>query len=146
MQSKTQIVRLLLNVRPIFIAVWNITPKLMSKVLLSWFRNGDGYISFGIRYLALYRLAKSCGEKVIVFPGVYLKNIRNLEIGTNVSIHEMTYINAYGGIKIGNNVAISHGVSMLSYDHDIYSDSLSFKDAKLENFGTTRGHPMGTLP
>ena len=66
---------------------------------------------------------------MIIFPGVYLKNVQNLEIGTNVSIHEMTYINAHGGIKIGNDVAISHGVSMLSYDHDIYSDCTSFKDA-----------------
>jgi len=129
MQSKTPLVRLLLIIRPIFISVWSCTPKWLSSFLLRWFRYGDGYLSFGVRYLAVYRLAKSCGEKVIVFPGVYLKNINNLSIGTNVSIHEMTYINAYGGVKIGNDVAISHGVSMLSYDHDIYSNSSSFKDA-----------------
>lgn len=129
MRSKTSLVHYLLFVQPIVTYVWNITPAFMSKVLLSRFKNGESKLSFGIRYLSLFRLAKSCGKKVIVFPGVYLKNMQNLEIGTNVSIHEMTYINAYGGIKIGSNVAISHGVSMLSYDHDIYSDSSSFKDA-----------------
>ena len=129
MNSKTFYVRFLLHLRGITVALWRVTPKFLSKFLLRFLRNGTSIISYGFRYLAIYRLAKFCGEKVIVFPGVYLKNISNLEIGTNVSIHEMSYIDAYGGIKIGDNVAISHGVSMISFDHDIYSSKTTYKDA-----------------
>ena len=129
MKSKTSYVRFLLLFRGFFLIIWRFTPKLFSKIVLNLFRNGSSVFSFSLRYLALHRLSKSCGEKVIVFPGVYLKNLDKLEIGTNVTIHEMSYIDAYGGIKIGNDVAISHGVSMISFDHDIHSSYKNYKDA-----------------
>jgi acetyltransferase-like isoleucine patch superfamily enzyme len=128
-KSRTRYVNFLLMFRLLVIKTWSLTPKFLSKIILNILRNGTSIFSFGLRYIALFRLAKSCGEKVIVFPGVYLKNIHNLEIGTNVSIHEMSYIDAYGGVKIGNDVAISHGVSIISFDHDIYLGYKNFKDA-----------------
>ena len=105
------------------------TKKVSYFVLDFFFRNNNSSIGFGLRYIALYRIAKSCGEKVVIFPAVHLKNIHKLEIGTNVSIHEMSYIDAYGGIKIGNDVAISHGVSIVSFDHDINYNKSNFKDS-----------------
>ena len=78
-------------------------------------------------------MARSCGQKVIIFPGVFLKNIHNLDIGTNVSVHEMSYINAFGKINIGDNVAISHGVSIISFDHYIHSGHKNYKDAPAVN-------------
>ena len=128
MKSKTKLVRYLLKVRKKFVKLWALSPKFISRFVLNYFRNGTTYFAFGLRYLALQRLAKSCGEKVVIFPGVFLKNIHRLEIGTNVAIHEMSYIDAYGGIKIGNDVAISHGVSIISFDHDINKDKLNFKN------------------
>ena len=128
MKSKTKIVRYLLFFRTIIVIIWSITPKFISYFILAFFRNGSTFIAFGLRYIALHRLAKSCGEKVVVFPGVYLKNIHNLEVGTNVTFHEMSYIDSYGGIKIGSNVAISHGVSIVSFDHDISYDKFNFKN------------------
>lgn len=114
--------------RSIIVKIWCLTPKFLSKQILNLFRNGTSILSFGLRYLALYRLSKSCGEKVIVFPGVHIKNPQNLELGTNISIHEMSYIDAFGGIKIGDDVAISHGVSIISFDHDLSIGKI-FKDA-----------------
>lgn len=108
--------------------MWGFTPKIFSRIILIFLRSSNLYLSFVLRYLALYRLAKKCGEKVIIFPGVYLKNIENLELGTNITIHEMTYIDAYGGVKIGNDVAISHGVSIVSFDHDFEFDKSNFKN------------------
>lgn len=128
-KSKTSYVSFLLIFRPLIVKIWSLTPKFLSKLILNLLRNGTSIFSFGFRYLALFRLSKSCGEKVIVFPGVYIKNIHNLELGTNISIHEMSYIDAYGGIKIGSDVAISHGVSIISFDHDINLGYKNFKDA-----------------
>jgi acetyltransferase-like isoleucine patch superfamily enzyme len=129
MTSKTHYVRYLLQIRSFVVAIWRVSPKFISRFLLRFLRNGTSFISFGIRYLCVKRLARSCGQKVIIFPGVFLKNIQNLDIGTNVSIHEMSYIDAFGKIKIDDNVAISHGVSIISFDHDINLGHNNYKDA-----------------
>ena len=128
MKSKTKLVRNLLIFRKIIVKFWALSPKFFSYFILNFFRHSTTYFAYGLRYLALNRLAKSCGEKVVIFPGVYLKHISRLEIGTNVTIHEMSYIDAYGGIKIGNDVAISHSVSLVSFDHDINFNKSNFKD------------------
>lgn len=129
LKSKTRVVRILLLVRPTIVLLWRVTPNFISAFLLNVCRNTSGKIGFVVRYLALNKLTKSCGEKVVVFPGVYFKNISNLEVGTNVSIHEMSYIDAFGGIVIGDNVAISHNVSIISFDHEIYGLNVPIKDA-----------------
>jgi len=46
-----------------------------------------------------------------------LKNIQNLSVGNNVSIHSFNYIDAYGGIDIGNNVSIANHSTLISSDH-----------------------------
>ena len=127
--SRSKLVKLLLYFQPIIVCLWGITPKFFSLFLLDIFRNSNSKIGFILRYLSVKRLAKKCGKKVIIFPGVYLKNIQNLVIGTNVSIHELTYIDAFGLIEIGNDVAISHNVSIVSFDHDISNLKIKSKDA-----------------
>jgi len=129
MKSKTRIVRYALIVRPIVVLFWKYTPKYMSKVLMSLFRNGESSVAFMVRYLCLKRLSLSCGEKVIVFPSVVIKNYNNLSVGNNVSIHEFTYIDSFGGISVGDDVAISHCVSIISFDHDVTQVSNSYKDS-----------------
>lgn len=129
MKSKSKIVRYALIIRPFVVGFWRYTPKYISKFLMSLFRNGESSISFAIRYLCIQRLASSCGEKVIIFPYVIIKNYHNLSVGNNVSIHEFTYIDSFGGISIGNDVAISHNISMISFDHDISNINDNHKDS-----------------
>ena len=127
-KSKVKFVEHLLKIRPLVVIAWSFTPRFISEFALKIFRNSEGSWAFGLRYLCLNRLAKQCGEKVIIFPNVFLRNINRLSVGTNVSIHEMAYIDSFGEITIGNNVAISHGVSIVSFDHDIAHDPTNFKD------------------
>lgn len=129
MKSKTNYVNNLLKFRSLAVNLWSILPRFVSHFFLNIFRDNNSILGFGIRYLCVNRLSKRCGDKVIVFPMVIFKNIESLELGTNISIHEMCYIDAYGGIKIGDDVSISHSVSMLSFDHDISSASIKYKDA-----------------
>ena len=56
-----------------------------------------------------------------------LKNIENITIGDNVSIHDMCYIDGYGGIKIGNNVSIAHNTSILTSTHTWSDQSIPIK-------------------
>ena len=79
--------------------------------------------------MCVYKLSKSCSEKVIIFPNVCLINLPNLIIGTNVSIHENSYIDCFGCLEIGNSVAISHNCSILTFDHVIDQKDISIKDA-----------------
>src|SRR5699024_319511 len=85
-----------------------IFPVSFRKLLLNSFRNMNGIIGIGIRYVLLKTIAKDIGTNVGIHPGVYLLNPENLTIGNNVSIHPMCYIDSIGGIEIGNNVSIAH--------------------------------------
>lgn len=96
-------------------------PKGFASFLYSMFKNSGGRISMGLRYVCLKRLSARCGENVAIFPYVTLKHIDKMSFGDNVSIHTMCYVDAVGGIEIGNNVSIAHQVSLVSFDHT-YSD------------------------
>jgi len=82
------------------------------------FRYSNSAVGFGIRYLCLKRLAKSCGDKVIIFPAVFIIRPDCMEIGNNVSIHEFSYIDAEGGLKIGDHVGIGHGCTIMCAQHN----------------------------
>lgn len=41
----------------------------------------------------------------------------NFQSGFNLSIHEFSYLDAAGGIEIGDNVSIAHNCSLVSFEH-----------------------------
>lgn len=103
-------------------------PKFFTKILFRVFKYSESRLGFLIRYLCLKKISNICGINVGIFHNVNLLNLENLSIGDNVSIHPMCYIDCKGGITIGNDVSIAHGVSILSTEHN-YSDlSLNIKD------------------
>lgn len=71
----------------------------------------------GIRYCIFKRLCKSVGKKVIIGSNVTVKHWQGIAIGDNVSIHDFSYIDAYGGIVIGNEVSIAHNCTLISSHH-----------------------------
>jgi acetyltransferase-like isoleucine patch superfamily enzyme len=75
-------------------------------------------MGFGVRYLCIKRLAKSCGNKVLIFPGCILHWLERCEIGENVTLHDFCYIDSIGGITIGDNVRIAHNCSLISGQHN----------------------------
>ncbi|AQR72918.1 acyltransferase [Sphingomonas sp. LM7] len=52
-----------------------------------------------------------------VFPDVFLEDVDGLELGDNVSINRSCNISCSGGITIGDDVSIAHGVSILTTEH-----------------------------
>ncbi len=127
--SKTPLVRRLLRVRSLAVHFWRLLPGWVSALVLRYFRNGEGAMSFGLRYLALHRLARACGEKVVLFPQTYILHPSNLSLGSNVSIHQFCYLDAAGGITIGSNVAIAHGTSIVTSDREVDRTTGCMKDA-----------------
>lgn len=70
-----------------------------------------------IRYLVVKSILKKSGKKLYIGKNITLKNIEGCSFGDNVSIHDLSYIDGYGGINIGNNVSIAHSSSILSSSH-----------------------------
>lgn len=98
-------------------------PKRFRKKQFARLRNKDGKLAMFRRYVLLKTLAKSVGDNVSIFPGVFFENIENLILGNNVSIHQMCYLDAEGGIEIGDDVSIAHRSTILSSNHS-YKDVL----------------------
>ena len=74
-----------------------------------------------LRLGVLHRLAKHCGQRVYIGCGCEIRNWEYLEIGDDVSIHSHCYLDARGGLRIGNQVSVAHQTSILTSDH-LWSD------------------------
>ncbi|MDT0695299.1 acyltransferase [Mammaliicoccus sciuri] len=70
-----------------------------------------------IRYLVVKSILKKSGKKLYIGKNVTLKNIEECSFGDNVSIHDLSYIDGYGSIKIGDNVSVAHSCSIISSSH-----------------------------
>lgn len=74
------------------------------------------------RYLWAKRSFAAVGEACYLAAGCVFKNVEGLSVGDRFSVHEFCYIDAAGGIRIGNDVAVAHGCSILTTNHR-WSDS-----------------------
>jgi len=79
---------------------------------------------FGTKVRARYlsRRMKRAGSNLLVQPGCRFRSIENLEVGDNVVIGYDNFIQALGGLTIGNNVSMGPGVKIWSVNHD-YDDA-----------------------
>lgn len=92
-------------------------PRFLYNFLWSVTSIFDGLLAISLRYCLIRSSAAFVGKKLYIGKYVTLKSLKYLSIGDNVSIHEMCYIDASGVCEIGNNVSISHGVSILTFNH-----------------------------
>ncbi|WP_298472009.1 acyltransferase [uncultured Psychrobacillus sp.] len=128
MKRKRDKIKKLSGTIDIVIKISKILPKSFYISLLKFVRHHDNYLAMFIRYICLKNCAKSCGNNVAVFPGVYLHRIHFLDIGDNVSIHPMCYIDASGGVEIGNDVSIAHNSTIISEEHRYSNLDLNIRD------------------
>lgn len=70
----------------------------------------------------LRRMINAEAPGLVVRAGVLIAGYRKLEIGRNVSINYNCFMSCDGGLKIGNDVSIAHGVSILTTEHG-FSDA-----------------------
>lgn len=119
------------KLKPVFNFLGVIVKILPKKIRIQKFtkycKKGEGLFWVGIRYVFLKSIAKSCGEAVAVYSNTYILNPQNLELGSNVTIQPMTYIEASGGVKIGSDTSIAHGVSIMSETHNTAERDVLFK-------------------
>jgi len=71
-----------------------------------------------IRGRFVAKRVKSAGSGLIVQSGTRFRSIENLILGNNVVIGYDNFIQAYGGVRIGNNVMTAPGVKIWSVNHN----------------------------
>lgn len=62
--------------------------------------------------------ARSVGRNLIVMAGTRFRSIENLALGNDVQIGYDNFIQAYGGVTIGDNVMTAPGVKIWSVNHN----------------------------
>lgn len=98
-----------------FYKIYSMTPALIRVLFLSLF--GFGRVGCLLRFYELKRKSKIIGNNVYVAKNIVFKNLNFFSCGQNLSIHEFCYIDASGGVEIGNNVSIAHNCSLVSFEH-----------------------------
>lgn len=95
----------------------NVLPKKLLNIIWDATSTSESLIAILYRYLYLRKYAKAIGDNVFIGKFVTLKNVKNLSIGKNVSIHAFNYIDAYGTITIQDNVSIANHCTIISSNH-----------------------------
>jgi acetyltransferase-like isoleucine patch superfamily enzyme len=108
--------------------IMSLLPRFVAAGLWWLAKGWGGPLGLGLRYIAAKRLAAALGETVFFGPDLEVRNWQSLRIGHFVSIHRWTYIDAVGGITIGNDVSIAHASSILSFEHTWSDQSRPIRD------------------
>lgn len=119
--------------------VLGVLPRGVVGLLLSLARFVPTKLGIALRWTLVRRLARTCGDCVAVHDGVYLFRLDQAEFGANVSVHPMCYLDATGGLVIGNDVSIAHGVSILTTEHDYTQPGSTIRDAPVKPAPVTIG-------
>jgi acetyltransferase-like isoleucine patch superfamily enzyme len=77
----------------------------------------NGRVGALIRYAINKKVLCFLGEASYIAAFTVFKNQENINIGDNCSVHEFCYLDGAGRIRIGNDVSIAHGSSLVSFEH-----------------------------
>lgn len=122
------------TMRPLIVAcgfALQIVPRPVCVFLWPLIQSVPWLVGIGLRYVWLKRLAARVGENVFIGRDVEIYGWNSLSIADHVSIHRGSYLDASGGIQIGNNVSIAHSCSILSAEHTWDDDSIPIRDSPL---------------
>lgn len=121
--------------RPLIHALTKIAgamPRGIRESLWTWTDGWRGKLGLAIRYAVAKSSAKECGEVVYIGPYVEIRHWEHLRLGSNVSLHRGCYIDAAGGISLGNDVSVAHSTSILSSEHQWLDPSRPIRDNPLQ--------------
>lgn len=96
-------------------------PLRIARVSFSKSAVSDSLFARLFREAMLHRLAAACGDLVDVRRFVTILGLDGLYLGSRISIHPYTYIDATGGVVVSDDVSIAHGVTIMSTTHN-FSD------------------------
>ena len=95
----------------------DIIPASLLSPFLSIFDSSERKLAIFFRYLYYKKKAAQFAPNIFVGRSVVIKSPAELSVGENVSLHAFCYLDAAGGIDIGNNVSVAHSCSIISFEH-----------------------------
>ena len=107
--------------------------KKLNYIFFKGVKNFPGKTGILLRFVTIKNCTSYCGWNVCLKKGVIIKNPYQLSIGNNVSINENCFLDALGGIEIGNDVSIAHDVSIISFEHVYDNLNIPIKDQGLKS-------------
>ena len=115
--------------------LWDSLDKLPISVVV------DFAIPF--RRIMAKRLFKKCGKNFIAEENVRFNFGQNLEVGNDVFVNRGVYLDAKGGIVLGDFVALTEGVEIYTHAHS-ESDhgKRSYSGVVIKNFAKIYAHAM----
>lgn len=78
-----------------------------------------GHFGLAVREIFIARFYGRSGKNIQIFPGVKIRGIHNFSIGDSVVLGEDIFLNANGGIVLGDEVGIGPGSKIWSVNHII---------------------------
>lgn len=99
---------------------WDIADPDERKYLLYFLMAGiPGLFGDMLRGRFVSKRVASCGANFRVLAGTRFRSMEKLKIGDNVSIGYDNFIQARGGVTLGNDVMTAPGVKIWSVNHDV---------------------------
>ncbi|MFK5954677.1 MAG: acyltransferase [Desulfobacterium sp.] len=122
-------------------------------LLAHWItRELPGVFGERIRRKMLGRYFKRCGENLIIHQGFRFRGIHHIIVGDNVQIGVDSFIQASGGLEMGDDVMLGPGVKIWTVNHrfenphiPIYDQGYERKPVKIEK-GVWLGANVFVLP
>jgi len=96
-------------------------PEVIREYLYEFVRNMPGRLGFLLRKKVLQKRFKKAGKNLRIHKGCRIINIDKLEVGDNVHFGVDSYIQAGGGITIGDFTEMGPGTKIWSQTH-IYDE------------------------
>lgn len=113
---------------------FKILPNFLCKFIWDAISPFSGLVFVSLRYIILNSKA-NIGKNIYIGTNVIFKNWKNFKCGDNLSIHDLCYIDAYGGITIGNDVSVAHNCSLVSFNHTYQSPEIPIKYNEITSVG-----------
>ncbi len=108
---------------------WDLLDREERKYYGYWFLSqipgSFGNLARG-RYLA--KRFKSAGSNLRVYAGARFRSMENLVVGDNVEIGFDNFIQALGGVTLGDNVMLAPGVKIWSVNHNYRDGNTLIRD------------------
>lgn len=108
---------------PFFYRAMSFSARMMAGMV----KYHPGALSQRIRNLCYRILLKKTGLNCNIADAVTIINPERLSLGTRVSIHEYTYIQANGDITIGDHVAIANNCTLIASTHNFQRNDIPIK-------------------
>ena len=85
---------------------------------------------------------KSAGKNLQVYAGVRFRSMENLVVGDNVEIGYDNFIQALGGVTLGDNVMLAPGVKIWSVNHNYTDKNVLVRKQGQDLFPVTIGNDV----